>query len=90
MVQPRESPYYFELASTVHKWLQGTTQEEQEVVLRIRGFVRWLVIQLVANSKPKSPSMPSDAQQVLLDLTGELIKFNHQVIEIQVKNEKEK
>ena len=72
-------------------------------MLRIRGFVRWLVVQLLASSKPKpkekatssgtgagaggggggggnsSMPPPSDAQQVLLDLTGELIKFNHQV-----------
>jgi hypothetical protein len=52
--QPPTSPFYYEMASTVHKWLQGAMPIEQDLMLRRPGFVAWIVDQLlVVESQPK-------------------------------------
>lgn len=98
MSQRRGSPFVFDLSSTIHKWLQGAAPEEQELVLEERGFVRWIIVELLIGSQDKQtpPSQPDDAafdadslqqlgcdtQQVLLDLLGELVKFNARALAV--------
>mmetsp|Transcript_35490 Transcript_35490/g.47914 ORF Transcript_35490/g.47914 Transcript_35490/m.47914 type:complete len:926 (-) Transcript_35490:162-2939(-) len=105
--QRRESPFVFDLSSTVHKWLQGASPEEQELVLEEPGFVRWILVELLAGSaktaeqsRQPQPVQPTnqtddaaaqdaehlqlgcDTQQVLLDLLGELVKFNARALSV--------
>lgn len=63
--QPYTSPFYYEIASTVHKWLQGARPVEQDLLVKKPGFLHWIVEQLIVVKRKPLNTTNSTGSEII-------------------------